>query len=114
MPTSDDPLTGDARCWPCTVSNAVVGLVVGWSPAVAVAVFGGRTPALALVWGIAVSAFTGYRLLVLGYPPLAEPVAKRVGLHDRIGPGGEKDGEVGADADASANADADADDGNAE
>jgi hypothetical protein len=106
VPTSDDPLTGDTRCWPCTVANAVVGLVVGWSPAVVVAVGGGRTPAAALVWGLAVSAFTGYRLLRLGYLPLAGPVAKRVGLHDRIGPGSEGDGEGATDANA--------DDGNAE
>lgn len=106
MSTSDDPLTGDTRCWPCTVANAVVGVVVGWSPAAVVAVGGGRTPAVALVWGLAVSAFTGYRLLRLGYLPLAGPVAKRVGLHERIGPGGERDGQVTADADA--------DDGSAE
>lgn len=84
---SDPELTGDRRCWPCTVANSVVGLVVGWLPLVA-ALLGGSDGLVlgAVVWGVAVTAYTGYRLLALGYLPLSEQVAKRTGLHERIGP----------------------------
>lgn len=83
----DEVLTGPDRCWPCTVANAVVGLVVAWVP-LAAAVVRGR-PALvtlAAIWGLAVTGYTAYRLVALGYLPLAEPVARWTGLHDRIGP----------------------------
>lgn len=81
-------LTGENRCWPCTIANGLAGLVVGWLPAVA-AVLEGEPPvvAAALVWAVGVSAFTVYRLAARGYLPLAEPVARVTGLHDRVGPG---------------------------
>lgn len=91
---TEDPLTGDRRCWPCTVANALVGLLVGWVPVAAALVDG--SPAVVvgtLVWGVSVTGFTVYRLAQLGYLPLAEPVAKRAGLHERIGPGSESDGD---------------------
>lgn len=80
--------TAEDRCWPCTVANSVVGLVVGWIP-FAAAVARGRTSFIIVsaVWAVAVTAYTSYRLLALGYLPYAEPVAKWTGLHDRIGPG---------------------------
>jgi hypothetical protein len=91
---SDDALTGDRRCWPCTVLNAVVGLLVGWVPVAAAAVR--NDPVLlagALVWGVAVTLATVYRLFEVGYLPYAESVAKRSGLHGRIGPASTSDDE---------------------
>lgn len=91
---SDDTLTGDRRCWPCTVANGAVGLLVGWTPVAVAAVRG--DPALlagALAWGVGVTLFTASRLRRLGYLPYAEPVAKRTGLHRRLGPGAEPDDE---------------------
>lgn len=83
-------LAGERRCWPCTVANTVVGLVVAWLPLVAALVEG--DPAvirLALGWGVAVTGFTLYRLVSRGHLPLAEPVAKLTGLHENIGPDSE-------------------------
>lgn len=85
----DEPeLTGDRRCWPCTVANSIVGLVVGWLP-LGAALLGGSDPLVlaSIVWGVLVTAYTGFRLLALGYLPGSERVAKRTGLHERIGPG---------------------------
>lgn len=85
---ADEVLTGTDRCWPCTIANSVVGLVVAWLPLSAAAIRG--QPALiamAAIWGIAITGYTAYRLVALGYLPLAEPVARWTGLHDRLGPG---------------------------
>lgn len=85
---TDDDLTGENRCWPCTVANSVVGLLVAWVPLSAALVNG--DPAVvagAVVWGVLVTGVTAYRLVARGYLPLAEPVARLTGLHDRIGPG---------------------------
>lgn len=81
-------MTGEDRCWPCTVANSAVGLVVAWLP-LAAALVGGDPGVLvaAVVWGVVVTLFTGYRLVKRGYLPYAEPVAKLTGLHERIGPG---------------------------
>lgn len=89
---SDKRLTGDQRCWPCTVANATVGVLVGWLP-VGAALVDGSTALLAgtLLWGLFVSAFTLYRLLRLGYLPFAEPVAKWTRLHTLIGPSSDSD-----------------------
>lgn len=89
---TNERLTGDRRCWPCTVANAAVGLLVGWLP-VAAALVKGSTSLLVgtLLWGLGVSVFTLYRLLDQGYLPFAEPVARRTGLHTSIGPGSEPD-----------------------
>lgn len=79
--------TGANRCWPCTVVNAVAGLVVAVVPLVAALQSGDRlVVAGALVWSAVVVGFTVYRLLRRGYLPLAEPVAKLTGLHECIGP----------------------------
>lgn len=80
--------TGEERCWPCTIANTAVGLVVGWLPlAAALAREEASLIALSFVWGLLVTAYTSYRLVALGYLPYAEPIAKATGLHDRIGPG---------------------------
>lgn len=82
-----DELTGERRCWPCTVANSIVGLVVGWLPFAAALLRGDAVlVALTVVWATTVTGYIGYRLLALGYLPLSEPVAKRTGLYDRIGP----------------------------
>lgn len=80
--------TGANRCWPCTVANAVAGLVVAAVPLVA-ALQSSDTLVVAgaLVWSAVVTGFTAYRLVRRGYLPMAEPVAKLTGLHERIGPG---------------------------
>lgn len=81
-------LVGDRRCWPCTVANLAVGLVIAWVPLAAVLFAGnnGASP-VAAAWGVVVTAFTVYRVVGRGFLPLAEPVAKVTGLHERIGPG---------------------------
>lgn len=92
-PVSEPELTGDARCWPCAVANSAVGLLVAWLPFVASSL-GNRSPfvlSLTAVWGAATTGYTGYRLVARGYLPYAGRVAKRTGLHDRIGPGGKDD-----------------------
>lgn len=83
-----DGTTATDRCWPCTVANAFVGLLVAWVPVVAAVLEGNRAVTLvAVVWGVGVTGFTLYRLVDRGYLPLAESVARATGLHDRIGPG---------------------------
>lgn len=84
---------GERRCWPCAVSNAAVGLVVGWLPFAAASL--GESPQVTVfvtaVWGLAATTYTGYRLVVRGYLPYAERAARLTGLHDRIGPGRRED-----------------------
>lgn len=85
-PLDSERLVGDHRCWPCTVANLAVGLVMAWVPVVAVAVAGnpGAVP-VAVAWGVAVTAFTVYRLVGRGFLPLAGRIATVTGLHERIG-----------------------------
>lgn len=81
-------LTDENRCWPCTVANATVGLLVAWVPLAATLV--NPTPTVvtgAVLWGVVVTGVTGYRLLTRGFLPFAEPAARLTGLHERIGPG---------------------------
>lgn len=86
-----DRLVGEDRCWPCTVSNALVGVIVAGIP-----LLGGLTQddpvvlLLTVVWAAAVLGYTLYRLVSRGYLPGSETVAKRSGLHERIGPGAEE------------------------
>lgn len=86
--SNSDRLVGENRCWPCTVSNAAVAALIGGIP-----LFGGISsgePALIAVtslWAVAVLGYTLFRLINRGYLPGAETIAKRTGLHDRIGPG---------------------------
>jgi hypothetical protein len=73
---------------PCAVANSVVGLVVAWLPfGAALLRSDGSLLALTAVWGVAVTAYTLYRVIDRGYLPLAEPVARATGLHDVVGPG---------------------------
>lgn len=91
---SDPNLTGADRCWPCTIANSIVGLVIAWVPLAAATVGGDAGTGLlagTVVWGFAVTTYTGYRLLSLGYLPYSERIAKRTGLHERVGPGRKDD-----------------------
>lgn len=92
---TDPDLTGDDRCWPCTVANSVVELFIAWLPLGAALLGGDSGTGLlvgTIVWGLAVTTYTGYRLLALGYLPYSERIAKRTGLHDRIGPDRKENG----------------------
>lgn len=75
------------------MANSIIGLVVAWLPFVATAV--GDTQRFVLgmtaLWGLAVTGYTGYRMLARGYLPYAEQVARATGLHGRIGPGRKDD-----------------------
>lgn len=99
--TESDRLVGENRCWACTVSNAVVAALVGGVPLLGGIAHG--DPALLVatgVWAVSVFGFTLYRLVSRGYLPGAARIAKRTGLHERIGPGsrdGEDDARPGAD-----------------
>ena len=92
MTVGHDDLTGEDRCWPCTVANSVVGLLVALVP-LAAALLRGDAVLLAgaLVWALVVVGFTGYRLVARGHLPLAEVMAKVTGLDARIGPESETD-----------------------
>lgn len=86
--TESNRLVGERRCWPCTIANAVVATFVAGVPLLAALLSG--EPVLVVVtvgWAFAVFGYTLYRLVTLGYLPGSERVAKRTGLHDRIGPG---------------------------
>lgn len=89
--TEPDP-TGEDRCWPCTVANLVVGVAIAAVPVAAALVRADAVLlALASVWAACVLSYTFYRLLALGYLPYAETIARRTGLHERIGPCDERD-----------------------
>lgn len=91
---NEDGYTGENRCWACTIANAAVGLLVALVPLLAALVEGSTVLlASATVWAGAVMAVTVYRLLVLGHLPFAEPVARATGLHERIGPRSNSEGE---------------------
>lgn len=83
---------GEDRCWPCTVANTVVGVLVAGVPLAAALARGDLVPlVVASIWAVAVCSYTAYRLVALGYLPYAETIARRTGLHDRIGPGKRRD-----------------------
>lgn len=92
-PVSQSDSTGDRRCWPCAVANSAIGLVVAWLPFAATGLGESQRFVLGVtaLWGLAVTGYTGYRLLARGYLPYAERVARATGLHDRIGPGRKSD-----------------------
>lgn len=89
-----EDLNGENRCWPCTVANATVGLLVALVP-LGVALVKGEPGVIraAAGWAVVVTGFTLYRLVDRGYLPLAEPVARLTGLHGRIGPDSRSDTE---------------------
>lgn len=89
-----DRLVGENRCWACTASNGAVAALVGGIPLLGGIVHG--DPALVVataVWALVVFGYTLYRLVARGYLPGSERIAKRTGLHERIGPGS-RDGET--------------------
>lgn len=96
----NEDLSGENRCWPCTIANSTVGLVVGWLP-LAVALVRGSPELVAgtVVWGVLVTCYTGYRLVTLGYLPGSQRMAKRLSLHERIGPGSKSESDAGREND---------------
>lgn len=96
----EDARVGEDRCWPCTVANAAAGLLVALVPVAVAGLRGHRGLLLgAGVWALLVVAFTVHHLLRRGYLPGAGRVARRTGLHDRVGPGRPTgDGEDAAEA----------------
>lgn len=96
-----DRLVGENRCWACAVSNGIVAALVGGVPLLGGIVQGDAALLLATaVWALVVFVYTLYRLVSRGYLPGSETIAKRTGLHQRIGPGareGETDVRPGKD-----------------
>lgn len=92
---SDQPrLVGEDRCWRCTIANAVVAVLVAGVPLLATLLKGEPVlVALAVLWAMAVTVFTGYHLVDRGYLPGSNRIAKRTGLHERFGPGRTVDDE---------------------
>jgi hypothetical protein len=88
MTEDSNQLVGENRCWTCTITNGLLGLIVAGVP-----LLGGlqhedpRFLALTVVWAVGVLSFTLFRLVSKGYLPGSKAVARRTGLHDRIGPG---------------------------
>lgn len=81
-------LVGENRCWPCTVTNGLVALVLAGVPLYGA--LGNGDPVIlgvTVVWAALVLGFTLYRLVSRGYLPGSDRVAKATGLHERIGPG---------------------------
>lgn len=87
---SEQTLTGENRCWRCTVANLVAGGTVGGLPLYAVWGSGNALQlALAAAFAVGVVGFTLYRVYAKGYLPGMDRVARLTGLHERIGPGSE-------------------------
>lgn len=104
----EDARVGEDRCWSCTVANGVAGLLVAVPPLVVAWIRGDDALVVgAGVWAVLVLGFTVNRLLRRGYLPGAERVAKRAGLHDRIGPGRHRGDGDGSEAGAGSRPDAD-------
>lgn len=88
MTNDTTDLVGEGRCWPCTVANTVVAIVVALVPVVAALIKGeAMVLAGAVIWAVVVLGYTVYRLVDRGYLPYSESVARWTGLHERIGPG---------------------------
>lgn len=82
-----EEVTGATRCWPCTIANSIVGLLVAWLPVAAALVEGSAILVTGtVVWAVVGTGYTGVWLVKRGYLPFAESVAERTGLHDRFGP----------------------------
>lgn len=92
---SEEPrLVGEERCWRCTIANTAVAALVAGVPLLATLLEG--EPVLiasAVLWVGAVAVFTGYHLVTRGYLPGSDRIAKRTGLHERIGPGSAAESE---------------------
>ena len=76
------------RCWPCTIVNGFIALVVAAIPLYGA--LGAGDPVivgLTVVWAVLVVGYTLFRLVNRGYLPGAPRIAEATGLHDRIGPG---------------------------
>lgn len=92
---SEEPrLVGEDRCWRCTIANTTVAALVAGVPLLATLLKGEPVlVAIAVLWVGVVAVFTGYHLVERGYLPGSDRIAKRTGLHERIGPGRPAEGE---------------------
>lgn len=88
-----DRLVGQDRCWPCTIVNGAIALLVAGIPILG-GVVNGSTALIVggTVWAVLVLGYATSRLVSRGYLPGSDIVAKRTGLHDRVGPGRESGG----------------------
>jgi hypothetical protein len=81
-------LVEDKRCWPCTIINGLIALVLAAIPLYGA--LGTGDPVIlgvTVVWAVGVIGYTLFRLLNRGYLPGAPRIAEATGLHDQIGPG---------------------------
>lgn len=91
-------LAGDRRCWPCTIANLGIGLVIAWVPIVVLLVGGNAGSILAAaVWGVVVTTVVVVRVVGRGYLPFADRVAKVIGLHERLRPDASASKSCGTD-----------------
>jgi hypothetical protein len=82
-----DPLVGENRCWACTISNGIVAAIIAGVPLYGALQNGGVVvTAVTAVWSAAVMGYALLRLILRGYLPGSEQIAKKTGLHERIGP----------------------------
>lgn len=84
----EEELTGEDRCWLCTVANLLAGGSIGLLP---LALVWGEASTvqlwIAATWALVAVGFTLYRIVERGYLPGAGALARRTGLHERVGPG---------------------------
>ena len=81
-------LIGENRCWPCTITNGLIALVLAAIPLYGA--LGTGDPVIlgvTVVWAVGVIGYTLFRLVNRGYLPGAPRIAEATGLHERIGPG---------------------------
>lgn len=95
---TNERLVGDRRCWPCTIANLGIGLVIAWVPFVVFLVAGSPDPIpIAAGWGVVVTTFVIVRVVGRGYLPFAARVAEVTGLHERVRPDGRASKSTDAD-----------------
>jgi len=81
-------LIGENRCWPCTITNGLIALVLAAIPVYGA--IGTGDPVIlgvTVVWAVLVVGYTLFRIVTRGYLPGAPRIAEATGLRERIGPG---------------------------
>jgi len=82
-----EPLVGENRCWACTVSNGIVAVIIAGVPLYGALQNGSVViTAVTAVWSASVMGYALLRLILRGYLPGSERIAKTTGLHEWIGP----------------------------
>ena len=81
-------LVEDNRCWPCTIINGLIALLLAAIPLYGALGTGDSIIlGVTVAWAVGVIGYTLFRLLNRGYLPGAPRIAEATGLHERIGPG---------------------------